>query len=324
MSDSEYGDEVNSYRVAAILNGQDSPASVRYHARRIRKATLSMMSIHSLLREPLLHFLLLGVLLFALFGAVNPDSGMAPDEIVVDQARIAEFTVGFERTWNRRPGPEEMQGLIDNWVREEIFYREGIALGLDRDDPVVRRRIAQKLDFMSDSVVEMPDEAALAAWLADHPDDYRIPPKFAFEQRYFRTDQRRDALDSRISAALEALRRGAPAPGDATLLPDALELTTADQVARVFGERFVSGLAELPVDVWSGPVESGFGVHLVRITRIEPARLPELAEVRPAVERDLIQARTEAAGAAFYEALKTRYRVRIEAGPSVATRIDAD
>jgi hypothetical protein len=125
-----------------------------------------MMTVRRILREPLLHFLLLGALLFWLYGALNGGAPGAPGEIVVDRARVESLAAQFQRTWQRPPAAEEMQGMIDAWVREEVLYREGMALRLDRDDPVVRRRVAQKLAFMADAQKSVEaSEAELQAWL---------------------------------------------------------------------------------------------------------------------------------------------------------------
>lgn len=139
-----------------------------------------------LLREPLLHFAVLGMGLFVLYGVLRGGTGDAPDEIVVDRARLASLEAQFERVWQRAPTPAERDGLVATWVREEILYREGVAMGMDRDDPIVRRRIAQKMDFLADGQAPAePSEAELQAWLDAHPDAYRIEPVYTLRQLYF-------------------------------------------------------------------------------------------------------------------------------------------
>lgn len=278
------------------------------------------MTIRRILREPLLHFLLLGALLFWLYGVLNRGALDVPGEIFVDRARVENIAAQFQRTWRRPPTTEELQGLIGALVREEVLYREGIALRLDRDDPVVRRRVAQKLTAMADaqSTADV-GEAELLAWLAAHQDDYRIEPRYDLRQVYFDPTRRGQRLDADVAAARAALARGfREAIGDATMLPDALEAAPASEVERVFGQDFSRAVAALPVGGWQGPIASGYGVHLVEIRSREPGRVPALAEVRVAVERDLLRARAEKSGEAFYQSLRKRYVVRIESGPRVS------
>lgn len=173
-------------------------------------------------------------------------------------------------------------------------------MGLDRDDPIVRRRVAQKIEFMTDGGVRPPGDAELGDWLEAHPDTYRVPPKCAFEQRLFSPDRHGDGLPMTLQNALAELKSGdTSVAGDPTLLPGSLELTSAPQIARTFGEEFVAALDDQPPGEWTGPVRSGNGLHLVRIERREPGYLPSVEEVRPALQRDLIQAQSEEAKLEF-------------------------
>ena len=285
--------------------------------------------MHRLLREPLLHFLILGALLFALYGWLNRNALQSPDEVVVDQARVEALATQFERAWQRPPTRAELQGLVDHWAREEIIYREGLAAGMERDDDVVRRRVVQKMSFLTDGMAaDVPSEADLQAWLQGHEDDYRVAATYTLDQVYFDPRRHGDTLDRVVARAAEALERDPKAKvGDPTLLPAMLDRASADEVARTFGRRFADALASLPDGRWSGPVASGFGVHLVRIQTRIPGRVPQLAEVRAAVERDLLNARSREASEAFYQELRKRYTIRMEAnldrvgdGTSAASR----
>jgi hypothetical protein len=281
----------------------------------------AVRTLRRLLGEPLLHFLALGALLFWLYGTLNAGRPAAPDEIVVDRARLESLAAQFERVWRRAPGEQELRGLVDGWVREEVLYREGLALGLDRDDPVVRRRVGQKLSFLADARAagEAPSEAELRAWLEAHPDDYRVEARYGLRQVYFDPVRRGERLAADVAAARAALERGAgEAAGDASLLPASLEETAASELARVFGPEFAQAVARLPVGGWHGPLASTFGVHLVELRSLDPARLPALDEVRAELERDLLRARSEEAAEAFYQSLRERYRVRVETGTGAA------
>ncbi|MEB2345315.1 MAG: peptidyl-prolyl cis-trans isomerase [Deltaproteobacteria bacterium] len=273
-----------------------------------------------LFREPLLHFLVLGALLFALYGGIGSGGAEPGGEIVVDAGRIASLEAQFERLWQRRPSAAERAGLVETFVREEVLYREGVALGLDRDDPVIRRRVGQKMGFLADGLApEAPTDAELQAWLDAHPADYESEARTSLEQVFFDPSRHGAALDGELASAQAALAQGAAARalGDRTLLPAALERAPASEVERQFGRAFAAAVAELPAGAWE-PVRSGYGVHLVRVTAREGARRPALDAVRAEVARDLLHERAQEANEAFYQDLRARYTVRIEgagAGP---------
>ncbi|HEX5789052.1 MAG TPA: peptidylprolyl isomerase [Woeseiaceae bacterium] len=268
-----------------------------------------------LLREPLLHFVVLGAVLFALYSLLNRDALRSPDEIVVNEDRIAALGSQFERVWQRPPTPEELGGLVDNWVREEMLYREGLALGFETDDPVIRRRVVQKVTFMTEALVdEATSETELEHWLAEHPERYRIEPRISFRQVYVDPGRHGDALD----AVLEGVRAGLASDpgaadtiaGDTTLLPGSVQDRSRSDVSRTFGEEFTAAVFDLPTAEWSGPIRSGFGLHFVRVAERAPGRQPALADVRADVERDLLAARRDRAQDAFLESLRDRYTVR--------------
>lgn len=266
-----------------------------------------------LLREPLVHFLLGGALLFALYGS-PPATG--PERIVVDGARIEQLVLGFTRVWQRPPTADELAGLVDDFVREEVYYREALAMGLDRDDTIVRRRMRQKLEFLSEDLaaLETPDDATLEAWLAEHADAYRIEPRAALAQVYVSRERHGEDTEATARRWLAALRSGEAADtlGDASLLPETLPLSSAREIARHFGDAFAASVLELAPGEWEGPVASAFGLHLVRVESREPGRAPSLDEVRSAVERDWASAEREKANEAFYQALRGRYEVTVE------------
>jgi len=268
-----------------------------------------------LLREPLLHFAAIGALLFALYGWVDGGASAAPREIVVTQGQQENLRAQFARAWRRPPTAAELDGLVEQWVRDEIFYREGQALGLERDDPVVRRRIAQKLEFIADGQAPAPPgDAELQAWLDTHRDEYAIEPSYALRQLYFDPARRGARLDADIDAARAGLAAGKAVEGDSTMLPTELQAAPAFEVERVFGSEFADALKALPPGEWAGPVRSGFGLHLVKIEQRVDGRAATLAEVRDAVERDWLRARSLQAKEDFYKKLRANYTVRIDTG----------
>ncbi|MBF7730091.1 peptidyl-prolyl cis-trans isomerase [Pseudomonas sp. N040] len=269
-----------------------------------------------ILREPLLHFLFLGLLLFGLFDLVAGPPGGSERRVVISQAMSNEMAQGFQATWQRPPTPEELKALVDTRVREELLYREGVALGLDRDDPVIRRRVAQKVEVMAEesALSDAIDDAELERYLQRNAQRYALPAEVAFEQVLFAPDTHGAQLQANLASGLQRLQAGAAAEqvGDRTQLPARVEATPADLVAREFGEPFAAALPELPLGSWAGPVASGFGWHLVRLQSLTPARPASLKDVRKAVERDWENERRMQAKQAYYEQLGERYEVIIE------------
>jgi hypothetical protein len=272
------------------------------------------VNINRFVKEPLVHFLLLGAALFFLFGWVNRGDTEAPDEIVVDEALLTHLVSRFERTWQRPPTEDEFNALVESWVREEVLYREGLDMGMDVDDPIVRRRIAQKVEIFSETLAPYATtDEELETWLADNMDIYRVPPKFTFRQVFFDPGRHGDEVDAVIAAARATLESDPGAfVGDATMLPAREQNVDGSQVARAFGMEFAAALEAAETGAWVGPLRSGFGLHLVYVEAREEGREPALDEVRSAVERDFIAERINDTRDAFYEALRQRYTVRVE------------
>jgi hypothetical protein len=273
--------------------------------------------LQRLLRDPLVHFLAIGLLLFLLYALVAPrDTG--EDRIVITAALIEDLRTQHEKVWSRPPTDEELRQLVDARVTDEILYREGLSLGLERDDPVIKRRVRQKYELVAEEAETVePTEADLAAYLAAHPERFRRPPIVTFTQVIVPTDGSRADVDARVAAARTALERGA-APdsvGQPTLLPARTERQPLDLVGRGFGEEFAAALAALPVGQWQGPVTSGYGVHVVRVDERTDSELPLLSEIRADVQREWeVNQRREARAARLAE-LRKRYQVVIEGLP---------
>ena len=271
------------------------------------------MRLRRILSEPLLHFLAAGLFLFMLFSYVNQDVLQSPNTIIVDAARVNSLREQFRRTWLRPPTHAEIQGLVNAWIREEVLYREGLAMGLGADDPVIRRRIGQSLEFVSDLYIdESVTENEIRTWFEDHQDQYVVEPVLTFEQLYLDPSVHREDLDSAIASAREALQSGATEfVGDRTMLPRRVADATVTEVARIFGDGFADTVSDLAAGRWTGPVESGFGLHFVRIESRTASRTADFAEVRDAIERDLVAARREAAKEAQFQALLSRYIIEV-------------
>jgi hypothetical protein len=270
-----------------------------------------------LLAEPLVHFLGIGVLLFLLYALVAPaDTG--GDRIVVSREMIASLAAQHERARGRQPSEAELGQLVDRWVADEIVYREGVAMGLDRDDAVIKRRVRQKYDLIAEEAASaVPTEADLEAYLAAHPERFREPPRVSFTQVVVPSEGDDVAVAARVGSMRAALEGGAPAEavGQATLLPLRSKDVSVDRVAAEFGEGFAGALAPLPEGRWQGPVLSTYGLHLVRIDGRTAAESPRLAEVRAAVQREWENERRMRARDAREQELRARYEVVIEEEP---------
>jgi hypothetical protein len=272
-----------------------------------------------ILYEPLLHFLLLGAAIFVAYSLVSKRISDEPGKIVISQGQIASILVGFTRTWQRPPTSEELEGLIRDRVREEVYCREALALGLDKDDIIIRRRLRQKMEFVTDDVVAQaqPTDDELSAYLQAHPDLFRMQRQCTFSHVYLNPEKHGENL-ARDSAQLLARlnQAGGKADvstlGDSFLLEHTLAAAPSSEVAKQFGEKFAAKLDELAPGHWQGPVESGYGVHLVFVSERTEGRLPALAEVRDAVRREWANARRLEANEKLYEAMLKRYVVTIE------------
>ncbi len=275
--------------------------------------------MRGLLREPLLHFLLLGAALFAAFrwGAGPVETGSK--SIVVTQGRIDHLANAFARTWQRPPTRQELDGLIQDHVREEVYVREAVALGLDRDDLTIRRRLAQKFEFVSDDLAAPaePSNEALQAYLNAHPATFATERRFSFRQVYLDPQRRGVDLARDVDRLLAGLKQaGAKADlaslGDPFPLQREFDNVSAREVRNAFGEKFAAALGNLSPGEWQGPVESGYGAHVVFLAERTEGRLPPLEDVREAVRREWGYAHRLEAVAQFYQALLRRYTVTIE------------
>ncbi len=280
------------------------------------------MKITALLKEPLLHFLLIGLLLFLLFGKVAPPSADG-NRITVNRAVIAGLATQFQSTWSRPPAAVELNGLVDSYVRDEILFREGVALGLVKDDPVIKRRVRQKLEVLIEEEGKSggASDAQLTAYLSKNAAKFQMPPVLSFEQVFFDPARYGNQLESAITVSLAALNKGATpeSQGQGSMLPTRVDKLPLDLVVRDFGDEFGKALATAPVGQWVGPVPSGFGVHLLRITERKPGYVPSLDEARKAVTREWENDQREAALASNYARLRKDYDVVIEGENAAAT-----
>jgi parvulin-like peptidyl-prolyl isomerase len=275
------------------------------------------------LREPLLQFLLAGLLLFAGYAWLNPSAGpaAAPGRIELTADDLRQIQVAWLAQGREPLSPEQLRHLVDARVREEILYREALALGLDQDDTIVRRRLAQKMEFLFEDVAALrePGEDELRAWFGSHAERFALPARASFRHVYFSPDRRGERAREDAAQALAKLaREPADAPAAATLgdpfmFQDYYGDRALDEVARSFGPGFAQALFQLAPGAWAGPLESGYGWHLVWIDDLTPARVPDFVEVAADVRSEwLEEQRAEIRARAFAE-MRARYEVVLPA-----------
>jgi peptidyl-prolyl cis-trans isomerase C len=275
--------------------------------------------LKTLLKEPLFHFLFIGAVLFVLFGIVG-ESDTGPDNrIEVTQADVERLVATWQRRWNRLPTPSELNNLVESYIREEILYREAVAMGLEKDDSVVRRRMAQKIEFLFKDISTPPEptDGDLQAYLEKYPDKFTSPARYNFSHIYLSVDKRGENAMKDAGELLTKLQNN-PNQKDPTQFSDLFMFDydfadiTEFEITRIFGEQFAKALAGIKTGQWQGPVDSGYGIHLVKVgKRIEPS-LPPLAEIRDKVQMEYIAELQRNANQKFYLSLRERYEVVVE------------
>ena len=278
-----------------------------------------------LFTEPLIQFLIIGACIYgayALFG--TPEEDFRDTRVHVDAARINAFISEWESRWNRPPTREEIDGLIQSYIKEDVLYRQAVAMGLNEDDPITRRRMAQKLEFLTSDLAMMvqPAEGVLEQYFADNSEAYRAPDLMTFSQVFFDPDSREDStLEDAAEALLELQAAGEPTEesmqvGDGFMLQSDFVSVTATEAARQMGTGFVEAVVQLEPGSWHGPVLSGYGVHLVYVYSYEKSPPPVFEDVQAAVLENWQLEQREQFNADFLENLKTRYEIVIDEIPA--------
>ena len=272
-------------------------------------------------KEPLVHFLVIGAMIFVVFSVVNTEeSTMDGNTIVVSAGDIARLSGNWSQKWNRPPTETELQGLIDSYIKEEVYYREALALGLDQNDTILRRRLMQKMEFLSNDLADLsnPDETALNQYFLANQDKYELPARVSFTHIYFSFDKHTNRILDDAGKVLADIRASAdpvsrsPEMGDSFMLQYDFTLETPFEVARLFGQDFAEQLFQLETDSWQGPVESGYGLHLVKINEKVEARMPELASAIDSVRTDYMFEQRQKTNKAIYERFRERYEIVVE------------
>jgi hypothetical protein len=279
--------------------------------------------VRVLLREPLLQFTVLGGALFLAWPLIQDKVAPLQNRIVITAQQVERATDYFYQTHLRLPDPEELQPLIEEEIQTEVEFREGLALGLDRDDEIIRRRIKQKLEFMTEDVVDQakPSDAGLQAYLDQHREQFGAGPQIVFSQIYLDPSRHGDHLAADAGKLLARLNSGDGrldygVDSDTLPVPNDFEATALPDVTAMFGTDFAATLPKQPVGHWVGPIRSGYGLHLVLVRELKPGKPPELAEVGEQVLREYQAERRVEANLAAYQKMRAKYVISVQLPPS--------
>jgi len=283
------------------------------------------------LREPLLHFVFIGAVIYALYGAfAEPVVEETDKTIVVTTGEIDWMQSSWQKRWNRPPTAQEFDALIQQYIKETVLYREALTMGLNKHDQIIRRRLAQKLEFLAKDLVALtpPTEEELLVYFDEHLPRYQEPTLYTFTQVFFNPDKRGDAtLEDAEAARLTLIAQGDAiedpgALGDGLMLQNYYSQKDQAEIQKNLGSGFTDALVTLAPGQWHGPILSGFGVHLVYVNSIIEPPQPAFAEVRERVVADWSLDRGEELNDRFYASLREQYTIVIEepeAGAEIAT-----
>jgi hypothetical protein len=305
---------------AAFSVGNDEAQSVQPGLRQSFLLTAKRWA-----REPLLHFLLIGIVFFVIYGYMHRGRGGVESsrQIVLSLPELRQMDAYFVSQWHRQPTPGEFQALVEDKVREEVLYREGLAMGLDKDDTIVKRRMAQKMQFLAEDVAAAhePSIAELKAWFQKNSSKFALPSRYSFRHLYFSVDRRgTNAKDD----AIRALNKVAGQPEDSKLAASLADQfmfqdyygdRTPEALAKEFGPQFAVALEKVKPGSWQGPIESGYGWHLVFVDTVVPGRIPALEEIEGDVNTAWLGEQKATAWQKAYAEMRAKYVVLLP-GPS--------
>ena len=275
-------------------------------------------------REPLVHFLVIGAAIFVLFGFMGREGAEEKERVItITSGEINWLTDSWQKRWNRPPTPRERAGIIDQYLREMILYREALAMGLDKDDSVIRRRLAQKLEFLSQDLIspQPPTEDELQSYFKAHIDRYQAPERITMTHVFFDPDKRgehtlTDAETIRTELiALKQPPQEARSYGDPFMLQSYYPERSEAELLKLFGSGFARSVFELAPQQWHGPVLSGYGTHLVYVHDRQEAQPPVFADVKEQVRQQWESDKREQLNEQFVASIVARYDVTIEDVP---------
>lgn len=275
------------------------------------------------LREPLLHFLLIGIALFAVYAYAHRGRGgiESPRQIALTLDDLRQMDMYFESQWHRQPTPAEFQAMVEDRVREEVLYREALAMGLDKDDTIVKRRMAQKMQFLAEDVAAAhePSTAELKAWFEKNSNKFALPSRYSFRHLYFSPDKRGKKAQEDATKTLGKIAgqpedsKLAVSLADRFMFQDYYGDRAPEALAKEFGPQFVVALEKLKPGSWQGPIESGYGWHLVFVDTVIPGRIPAFEEMEPDVKTAWLGEQKATAWQKAYAEMRAKYTVLLPA-----------
>ena len=277
--------------------------------------------LFNFLKDPFVHFLVLGALIYGGYGLLNDDQPAAdPKAITITSGEIRWLQDSWQKRWKRQPTDAELEGLVKQHLRERVLHREAVSMGLDKEDIVVRRRLVQKLEFLTRDLIQIeePTTEQLAAFLAEKSETYEIPARVTLTHVFYNPEQRPNTVDKDIQADLVNLTSNsvdpvrAPEFGDRFLMQHVFTDYTFRELNRLFGQEFSKQIAGQEPGRWFGPVRSGYGQHLIYVHRVSEARQPELDTIKAKLVDDWKTARRAELQEKFVDGILSRYSVTIE------------
>ncbi len=274
--------------------------------------------LQALLREPLMHFLLIGAALFLVFDQVG-DPVKVDNRIVISQADLDILANNWLRRTGRPPSAQQVEQQLRQYIREQVLSREAVNLGLDRDDVIIRRRLAQKMQFLFDDLGQVPDptDADLNVFMSKHVERFTLPATLSFRHIFLDPDSRGEAIQDQAQQLISRLQESNATVdtselGDQTLLPLQFDNQTRIQISNLLGDEFAGQVYSLPVNQWGGPVASGYGLHLVYVLSRTEARVLPLAEVRESVISQWQTTKQQELNDLFYQGIQQRYEIILD------------
>ncbi|NOR43389.1 MAG: hypothetical protein GQ572_08635 [Gammaproteobacteria bacterium] len=275
--------------------------------------------LYMLLREPLLHFLVIGAALFIIFYQINDIQTQTDNRILITKTDLDRLAATWLRSMGRPPSAQEREQQLKHFIREQVLYREAMTMGLNQDDVIVRRRLAKKMEYLFNdlSFIPEPTETELSSYLTEHASKFTLPATITFSQIYLNPGKRKQDINKDAEQLLEQLKETTVAidtieMGDRSLLPYEFTAQRKSEIAGMFGTAFAVQAFALPANNWQGPITSEYGVHLIHISSRTEARLPPLAEIRESVSREWRTTKQQEANEIFYQSLYQRYEIILD------------
>lgn len=266
------------------------------------------------IKEPLLHFVICGIAIFLVYDQLNQKTD-SKHQIVIDDKHIQHIKSLWELQWKREPTFAEMKGLLDRYLRREIMYREALSLNLDEGDEIIKRRLSQKMEFMANDLTKIvvpASEDDLINYYENHKEKYKLPAKYSFKlltfSRRYHEDPESYAKET-LAQANTASNAALGVMGDQVLLPSEFDMASKSEIIRKIGKTFYEALDDQPLNIWAGPIPSGFGEHLVFISKRQNAHYPGFVNVRKDVQRDYEFELENNTKEALYREMKTKYTI---------------